>query len=184
SLDTASGGAGGAGDEAWRGVDVAGRVALADVATTRDEHVDRDSGLGQRLDRACRRHEGARRPCVPHRGRVAGREVDAVDGVQRVHDLTRRGHALDAREFDPFDVPDDCDLHRAVRAHVVAAAGAAVGSSRSSPLSSSPGDEPGRRYRRSTMMPPMPASIVTVLTQLVSSTWNVCVWKKSGTYME
>ena len=63
-------------------------------------------------------------------------------------------------------------------------AGAAVGSSRSSPPSSSPGDEPGRRYHRSTMMPPMPASIVRVFTQLVRSTWNVCAWKKSGTYME
>jgi len=31
----------------------------------------------------------------------------------RVHDLARRGHALDARELDPFDMSDHGDAHPA-----------------------------------------------------------------------
>jgi hypothetical protein len=29
----------------------------------------------------------------------------------RVHDLTRLGHVIHARELHPFDVSDDGDLH-------------------------------------------------------------------------
>ena len=59
-------------------------------------------------------------------GQLDGRDGAAASrllpGVQRVHDLARRRHALDTGELDPLDVPDDRDPHRALWAH----AGAAV----------------------------------------------------------
>src|SRR5262245_5794174 len=130
--------------------------------------------------------QGGEEPATPRQARQlhGGHGAAAswlLPGVEGVDDLAGGRHARDARELDPFHVPDDRDLHGVVAAHAVTAAGAA---SRPGPPSSSPGDEPGRRYRRSTMMPPIPESIVSVFTEFVSTTWNVCAWKKSGTYIE
>jgi hypothetical protein len=39
-----------------------------------------------------------------------------------VRDLARRGDAIDAREANPLDVPDDCDAHHSSVYHVSRAA--------------------------------------------------------------
>ena len=42
--------------------------------------------------------------------------------VERVRDLARRGDAIDAREANPLDVPDDCGAHHSSVYHVSRAA--------------------------------------------------------------
>ena len=44
-------------------------------------------------------------------GRDAASAPRLLPVVERMGDLARRGEAVDAREANPLDVPDDCDAH-------------------------------------------------------------------------
>src|SRR5262249_56955898 len=80
-------------------------------------------------------------------GAAAPRLLPRIEGV---HDLARFGHALDVRELDPFDVPDDRDVHYAPQVRPARRAGARRGGLRRAPRWAIPngGTTGARRHRR------------------------------------
>src|SRR5262249_20719475 len=99
-----------------RFVDVRERTALC---AWRVRRMHRDPARLERLARAAaelvvgeRGEEEARAAEV---GQLDGRDGPAarwlLPRLERVHDLAGRRRVVDARELDPFDVSDDCELH-------------------------------------------------------------------------